>query len=97
ISGDCTYYTPGPGSCGETATEDEMVVAVNMSQMNNGVNPNENEHCNKYVYIKGAKGQVKARIVDTCPGCRSRRAETFSIVFRAVCGNLAMGRCSILW
>ncbi|ORZ03698.1 hypothetical protein BCR43DRAFT_419472, partial [Syncephalastrum racemosum] len=59
----------GSGSCGQTDTDNEYVVAVNKAQMHNGPNPNNNKKCEKMVYIEGAKGNCKARIVDTCPKC----------------------------
>lgn len=36
FSGKGTYYDVGPGSCGKTDTDSEMVVAINKSQMGNG-------------------------------------------------------------
>lgn len=37
-TGEGTYYeVPGTGSCGQSDTDDESVVAVNRSQMNNGI------------------------------------------------------------
>ncbi|KAI7862547.1 hypothetical protein BDF14DRAFT_1854430 [Spinellus fusiger] len=70
FNGPGTYYTVGPGSCGETNSDTEMVVAMNTIQMDNGPNPNSNPHCQKMVSIKGDEGVVKARIIDTCPGCK---------------------------
>ncbi|KAI9256724.1 hypothetical protein BY458DRAFT_519409 [Sporodiniella umbellata] len=68
--GRATHYSTGPGSCGENSTDDEMVVAINQQQMENGVNPNTNPHCDKIIKISGDSGRTyKARIVDTCPQC----------------------------
>jgi hypothetical protein len=36
FSGIGTFYQVGTGSCGETATDSEMVVAMNKVQMENG-------------------------------------------------------------
>ncbi|KAI8149452.1 hypothetical protein BJV82DRAFT_505173 [Fennellomyces sp. T-0311] len=92
-----TYYNPGPGSCGQTDTDDELVVAINRPQMHNGPNPNVNPHCNKYVYIKGSDGETKARIEDTCPTCPQGCLDLSPAVFKAVCGDLKKGKCSISW
>lgn len=72
ILGTGTYYdvAAGVGSCGQTNSNDDMVVAVNHGQMKNGANPNNNPHCDKKVKIVGKTGKsMEARIVDTCPGC----------------------------
>lgn len=72
ILGTGTYYdvAAGVGSCGETNSNDDLVVAVNHGQMKNGANPNKNPYCNKNIKIVGKTGKsVQARIVDTCPGC----------------------------
>lgn len=74
ILGTGTYYdvAAGVGSCGETNSNDDMVVAVNHDQMKNGANPNKNPYCDKKINIIGKTGiSVQARIVDTCPGCDS--------------------------
>ncbi|KAI7854421.1 hypothetical protein BDC45DRAFT_508331 [Circinella umbellata] len=102
ISGDTssgigTFYDAGPGSCGETDSNDELVVAINKPQMHNGANPNNNPHCNKYVYIAGSSGESKARIVDTCPGCPEGSLDMSPSVFLAVCGDLGKGKCPIHW
>ncbi|KAI9004892.1 RlpA-like double-psi beta-barrel-protein domain-containing protein-containing protein [Phycomyces nitens] len=97
FSGSGTYYNVGPGSCGETNSDTEMVVAVNIGQMDNGPNPNNNPHCQKMVSIKGARGVVKARVVDTCPGCSEGGLDMSPALFQRVCGDLGRGRCDIEW
>ncbi|CAO3589785.1 unnamed protein product [Absidia cylindrospora] len=94
-----TYYeVPGVGSCGKPDTDDEMVVAVNASQMKNGSNPNKNPECEKYVVIEGDQGKtVTARIVDTCPTCPPGGLDMSPKVFKAVCGGLSKGKCKIKW
>lgn len=70
FSGRGTYYDVGPGSCGTTDDDSDMVVAINKEQMNNGANPNNNPNCHKKIKIVGELGKtVTARVVDTCPGC----------------------------
>lgn len=39
-----TYYDVGPGSCGKTDTDDELVVAVNKAQMHNGGLETQRKH-----------------------------------------------------
>ncbi|KAI9489692.1 hypothetical protein BDB00DRAFT_876125 [Zychaea mexicana] len=97
LSGVGTYYNAGPGSCGETDTNDELVVAINKPQMHNGPNPNVNPHCNKYVYVTGPNGETKARIVDTCPLCPEGCLDLSPTVFQIVCGELSKGKCQIDW
>ncbi|KAI9472145.1 MAG: RlpA-like double-psi beta-barrel-protein domain-containing protein-containing protein [Benjaminiella poitrasii] len=95
-----TYYdvAAGYGSCGKMNSNDDMVVAVNYLQMENGANPNKNPHCDKSVKIIGKTGKaVVARIVDTCPGCSSGSLDMSSALFEKVCGDLALGVCQIRW
>ncbi|SAM01101.1 hypothetical protein [Absidia glauca] len=69
-TGEGTYYeVPGTGSCGQSDTDDESVVAVNRLQMNNGADPNSNPECEKQVEIQGDQGTTTARVVDTCVAC----------------------------
>ncbi|KAG1052813.1 hypothetical protein G6F46_003519 [Rhizopus delemar] len=98
FSGKGTYYDVGPGSCGNTDTDSEMVVAINKSQMGNGANPNSNPHCNKRVKIIGSSGKAcYARVVDTCPGCDHGSIDMSPALFKKVCGSLGLGFCSIKW
>ncbi|ORZ22581.1 RlpA-like double-psi beta-barrel-protein domain-containing protein-containing protein, partial [Absidia repens] len=94
-----TYYNVlGIGSCGESDSDDEMVVAVNQPQMENGANPNQNPECDEHVEIEGEQGKkVTARIVDTCPGCDRQNLDMSPKVFQAVCGSLSKGNCKIKW
>ncbi|CAO3699284.1 hypothetical protein G6F70_004660 [Rhizopus microsporus] len=93
-----TYYDVGPGSCGQTNSNSEMVVAVNKEQMANGGNPNSNPKCNKKVKIVGPSGKsATARVVDTCPGCDSGSLDMSPALFKKVCGDLGLGVCSIHW
>ncbi|KAI7897785.1 RlpA-like double-psi beta-barrel-protein domain-containing protein-containing protein [Cokeromyces recurvatus] len=95
-----TYYdvAAGFGSCGEMNSNDDMVVAVNYIQMENGSNPNNNPRCDKKVKIIGkTRKVVTARIVDTCPGCSSGSLDMSTALFKKVCGDLALGVCKIKW
>ncbi|GAN10276.1 non-catalytic module family EXPN [Mucor ambiguus] len=100
ILGTGTYYdvAAGVGSCGQTNSNDDMVVAVNHGQMKNGANPNNNPHCNRKVKIVGKTGKsMEARIVDTCPGCENGCLDMSSALFEEVCGSLDLGVCQISW
>ncbi|KAI8064478.1 RlpA-like double-psi beta-barrel-protein domain-containing protein-containing protein [Gongronella butleri] len=93
-----TYYATGMGSCGESDNDDELVVALNKEQMDNGANPNLNPECEKKVSITGEGGKsVLARIVDTCPNCKQNDLDMSPKVFERVCGDLAIGLCKIKW
>ncbi|CAO3682242.1 unnamed protein product [Rhizopus stolonifer] len=98
FSGRATHYSTGPGSCGEMSSDDEMVVAINQQQMENGANPNTNPHCDKTIQISGDSGRVfHARIVDTCPQCGEDSLDLSPTLFKKVCGSLDKGFCKIDW
>ncbi|KAI8969827.1 hypothetical protein BDB01DRAFT_751034 [Pilobolus umbonatus] len=92
-----TFYDVGSGSCGETDTNTEFVVAMNSIQMKNGVNPNMNPLCAHMVYITGSTGTATAKIVDTCPSCASGSLDMSPSLFQKVCGTLSIGVCKIKW
>ncbi|GAN09626.1 riboflavin aldehydeforming enzyme [Mucor ambiguus] len=97
FSGSGTYYKVGSGSCGERDTDNELVVAMNKAQMDNGSNPNSNPKCDKMVSITGDIGTVTARVVDTCPACANGALDMSPTTFKRVCGDLAEGVCNISW
>ncbi|KAI8331662.1 hypothetical protein BC941DRAFT_403317 [Chlamydoabsidia padenii] len=99
-TGTGTYYevAAGTGSCGESDTDDERVVAMNRLQMKNGVDPNLNPECEKHVVIQGERGMTTARVVDTCASCSVEGDLDLSPrVFELVCGDESMGTCDIEW
>ncbi|CAO3618862.1 unnamed protein product [Cunninghamella echinulata] len=98
FDGEGTYYEVGTGSCGKQNNDNDMIVALNNSQMKNGANPNKNPECNKSVEITGDNGKtVKAKVMDTCPTCPKGNIDMSPKVFQLVCGNLEKGRCKIKW
>ncbi|KAI9364087.1 hypothetical protein BD770DRAFT_406889 [Pilaira anomala] len=99
FSGSGTFYDVevGSGSCGDYDSSADLVVAVNKAQMANGPNPNNNPTCQKTVYITGNMGSTSARVVDTCPSCAKGALDMSPKVFELVCGNLAIGVCTINW
>jgi hypothetical protein len=72
-SGDMTYYTPGLGSCGETNTDSDSIVALAEDMMlanwPSPNNPNANPLCGKSITISWQGKTATATIADTCPGC----------------------------
>ncbi|KAI8061299.1 hypothetical protein BDF21DRAFT_321932, partial [Thamnidium elegans] len=97
FSGSGTFYEVGSGSCGESDSDSDLVVAVNFDQMKNGANPNNNPTCQKTVFITGDMGSTSARVVDTCPSCPKGALDMSPKVFELVCGSLAVGVCTINW
>ena len=51
-SGTGTFYDTGPGSCGETDSNDDLVVAINKPQMHNGNNNNNNSRMKFCIFLK---------------------------------------------
>ncbi|KAI1382648.1 RlpA-like double-psi beta-barrel-protein domain-containing protein-containing protein [Hypoxylon trugodes] len=87
FSGDMTYYTPGLGSCGETNSEGDAVVALSSSQTG---------HCNKNINIHYNGQTASAKVVDTCPGCGGDGIDVSPTVFKEL-ANLDQGRVSVTW
>lgn len=86
-TGDMTYYDVSVGltSCGLTGSNSDFLVAMNKPDMANGVNPNNNPHCNQYIniYYNGL-GPIKGKVVDTCPECVSGAIDVTDSLFKAV-------------
>ncbi|KAI8331460.1 hypothetical protein BD560DRAFT_494130 [Blakeslea trispora] len=99
FEGSGTHYdvAAGVGSCGETKSNDDLVVALNKDQMKNGPNPNTNYRCGLRVSVKGAKGSTYATVADTCPGCASGSIDMSPSLYSVVCGDLDLGVCDITW
>lgn len=95
-SGDGTYYQPGLGSCGWTNSDSDMIVAVNHIQMANGANSNHNPNCGRTIKVKGPKGSVTVKVVDTCPGCGSGALDLSPAAFEKI-ADLSAGRVPISW
>ncbi|KAI7864765.1 RlpA-like double-psi beta-barrel-protein domain-containing protein-containing protein [Spinellus fusiger] len=98
IYGDATYYNPGVGlgSCGQLHHDSELIVAINWQQMANGANPNNNSKCNKYINVWGPKGYVRAKITDTCPGCKWGAIDLSPVAFDRI-ANRDQGRVKVWW
>ncbi|KAL7932850.1 expansin-like protein [Trichoderma chlorosporum] len=66
-----------PGSCGQTHSDNDLIVALTPSWQGNGFPP---KYCGRKVVIQntgsndgvgGAGNTITAVVADTCPGCRS--------------------------
>ncbi|KAG0172109.1 hypothetical protein DFQ28_011502 [Apophysomyces sp. BC1034] len=98
FSGDGTFYNPsaGTGSCGWENSDSELVAALNAPQMANGANPNKNPKCGDRIRVKGPKGSVTVKIVDTCPPCQSGSVDLSPAAFNKI-ADFAQGRVPISW
>jgi len=93
-SGDMTYYTPGPGSCGWTSSDGDGIVALSTQMMGNGGNPNANDKCGSKIGIYNPKtgSYVVATVVDTCQACGEFDIDVDSATFKAAGVSLDEGR-----
>ncbi|KAJ2551181.1 hypothetical protein EV175_003788 [Coemansia sp. RSA 1933] len=99
FSGDGTYYTPGLGACGVTNTESDLIAAINAEQYGSSTGSggsNSASICGKCVQVKGPNGQVKVKITDKCPSCKSGDLDLSPAAFDQI-GSEAAGRISITW
>ncbi|KAI8337873.1 RlpA-like double-psi beta-barrel-protein domain-containing protein-containing protein [Chlamydoabsidia padenii] len=96
FKGDGTYYNAGMGSCGKTNTDHDMIAALNAPQMGVVPNPNKNPNCGRYAKVKGPKGTVRVKIVDTCPPCLKGSLDLSPAAFMKI-ADLAAGRVPITW
>lgn len=89
FTGDMTYYTPGLGSCGITNSGSDPIVALSISMMKNGANPNNNPKCGTRIniYNPSTGNTHQATVVDTCVGCADNDIDVSPSLFRAVAPN----------
>ncbi|KAJ3369166.1 hypothetical protein GGF31_005447 [Allomyces arbusculus] len=88
-TGDATFYDVGLGSCGVTNNNGEQVVAVNAAQMNKAL-------CGTCVSLSYGNKQGCAKIMDTCPGCKSGDLDLSPATFH-VFNEDAVGRFQLSW
>lgn len=95
FTGDLTYYAPGLGSCGETNSDSEAIVALAENMMSAMTpasgNPNDNPLCGKSITISYGGKTATAKIMDTCPGCANGGLDLTSSLFE-VFAPLGEGR-----
>jgi hypothetical protein len=87
--GDMTYYAPGLGSCGQYNGPGDPIVALSVSMMQNGANPNSNPKCGTTISITSpATGQtLRATVVDTCYACSHEDIDLSPSLFQTVAPN----------
>ncbi|PYI20979.1 hypothetical protein BO99DRAFT_401464 [Aspergillus violaceofuscus CBS 115571] len=85
-SGDITYYEVGLGSCGETNTDSEHVLALSHTIM-------QKSYCGKSVTINYGGKTATGTIVDTCMGCAEGSIDLSSSLFLEL-AELGAGRVS---
>ncbi|KAI9006271.1 RlpA-like double-psi beta-barrel-protein domain-containing protein-containing protein [Phycomyces nitens] len=95
-SGDGTFYGVGLGSCGSSDGNNDLVAALNAPQMGNVPNPNNNPNCGRRATVKGPKGTVTVRIVDTCPPCKKGDLDLSPAAFGKI-ADFDAGRVHITW
>ncbi|KAI6085034.1 RlpA-like double-psi beta-barrel-protein domain-containing protein-containing protein [Hypoxylon rubiginosum] len=91
FDGDITYYTPGLGSCGETNTETDKVVAMSPSQFSTIP-----DLCGKTITIEMGDKNTTAKVVDKCPACDANSIDVSPAVFTDLT-PLDTGRAKISW
>ncbi|KAI0850833.1 RlpA-like double-psi beta-barrel-protein domain-containing protein-containing protein [Daldinia vernicosa] len=91
LSGDMTYYTPGLGSCGQTNSETDMVVALSPAQF-----AADSQACGKQIQIHMGGKSALATVVDKCPGCSENSIDVSPAVFESL-APLTVGRTQIEW
>ncbi|KAI8336437.1 RlpA-like double-psi beta-barrel-protein domain-containing protein-containing protein [Choanephora cucurbitarum] len=89
MSGRATYYNVGLGSCGKTNSDGEMVAALSGSFMSK-------KYCGRSITVKGGKGSVTVKVVDTCPGCGKGDVDLSPAAFKKL-GALSKGVIPITW
>ncbi|KAF8898662.1 RlpA-like double-psi beta-barrel-protein domain-containing protein-containing protein [Infundibulicybe gibba] len=73
-TGQGTFYATGLGSCGITNNDSQFIAAVSHLLYDsvpgyNGVNPNTNPICGKFVNAQFEGKSVSVQITDRCEGC----------------------------
>ncbi|KAI1779068.1 RlpA-like double-psi beta-barrel-protein domain-containing protein-containing protein [Hypoxylon cercidicola] len=91
FEGEITYYTPGLGSCGETDTEADKVVAMSPAQFSTVP-----DLCGKTITIEMDGKNTTAKVVDKCPSCDANSIDVSPSVFQDL-ASLDIGRAKINW
>ncbi|KAJ2837169.1 hypothetical protein FBU31_001202 [Coemansia sp. 'formosensis'] len=96
FTGDGTFFSPGLGSCGITNTDSDLIAAIPAPQYGTNANPNNAEVCGKCALVTGPKGQVKVKITDRCPVCKTGDLDLSPSAFQQI-GDFDAGRIPISW
>lgn len=85
------YHATGKGHCSfDASPKDLMVAAVNRKDYNKGA------LCGAFLRVKGSKGEVVVRVVDSCPGCKLGGLDLSKQAFAKV-SDLKKGRERMTW
>lgn len=100
-SGQGTWFDTGLGSCGDTDTDSDFIVAVSHDLYDSfpgydGVNPNNNPVCGKKVHITYQGNSVDCTVVDRCTGCAMWDLDMTPTAFQQL-APLGAGRIQIEW
>lgn len=98
-SGKGTYYTPGLGSCGETNTDSDKIVAVShelYDSMKTSGNSNDNPVCGKKIKASYKGKSVEVTVVDRCEGCSPDDLDFSPSAFSEI-ADQSLGRIDITW
>jgi expansin len=86
------YDATGAGNCSFDPTPDDLdVAAMNIGQYQNGA------VCGSCVEVEGPKGNLKVRIVDSCPDCSEKGHLDLSRSAFAKIADPAAGRVKVRW
>lgn len=94
-SGHATFYSvnnSGKPSCGGNADNNDMVVALSGHRMPHG----HGKPCGEKIKVKGPKGSVIVKVVDTCPECDKNDIDLSPKAFKKI-GKKSDGRIKVEW
>ncbi|KAA1477374.1 hypothetical protein DENSPDRAFT_885058 [Dentipellis sp. KUC8613] len=97
--GQGTFFTPALGACGFTNKESDLIVAVSAQLFDSagkGGNPNKNPLCNKFITAHFKGKSVRAKVVDSCPGCKLNDLDFSPAAFKKLASE-DLGRIDITW
>ncbi|KAH7007938.1 RlpA-like double-psi beta-barrel-protein domain-containing protein-containing protein, partial [Microdochium trichocladiopsis] len=108
ITGDITYYDVGLGACGydDSVQNDTGLFAAVSEEFWNSIStltnagPGLPSHplCNKKVTLSAPDGtQVVVTVRDKCPSCAKEAIDVSRAAFKALFGNLDIGRTKVSW
>lgn len=68
--GQGTYFQPGQGACGWTASARDHIAALNSNQY--GDMGQRSPHCGHWIWIRNKQtgARTRAQVQDACPGCQ---------------------------
>ncbi|KAF6811621.1 hypothetical protein CSOJ01_05605 [Colletotrichum sojae] len=100
-TGDLTYYDVGLGACGNTNSDDDMIVSVShylWDDVQEGGNPNNNPLCGRKIRVRrdDGEGSVDVTVVDRCTGCEPADLDLSPAAFEKL-AKKAEGRVTGTW